>query len=52
MDNYILDGEPHALNKEIGYFLTKVEDTSRENIYEMSVSFLRKYAEYLYQNDK
>jgi len=52
MDNYILDGEPHALDKKTAYILQKIEDTSRENVHEMTVSFLRKYAEYLYQNDK
>jgi hypothetical protein len=52
MDDYIYDGEPHALDKDFAYMLKRVEDTSRENVHEITLSFLNKYAEYLYQNDK
>jgi hypothetical protein len=54
MDKYIFDGEPHALDKEYGYIITRIyeKETDQENLQDQIHIHVKKFAEYLYQNDK
>lgn len=53
MEDYIFDGEPHALNKELAYILKKIHPERKDfDLKEECMSIYRKYAEYLYANDK
>ena len=53
MEEYIFDGEPHAIDSKLAYILKKVDPSEKE--FDMEQEFMdmyRKYAEYLYESDK
>lgn len=53
MEQYISDGEPHALDKENGYILKKTDPLiKREEIREEIISLYEKYAHYVVDKDK
>jgi hypothetical protein len=53
MDNYIFDGEPHALNSEYGYLIKRINEPFEHEKLDGYVSIqLKKFAEYLYHFDK
>lgn len=53
MDKYIFDGEPHALNSEYGYIIKRIhEPFEHEKLNDYVIIHLKKFAEYLYANDK
>lgn len=53
MEDYIYDGELHALNSKWAYILKKYEDDTYDfNMNSECLDLYRKYAEYLYACDK
>ena len=53
MEEYIFDGEPHALNEKLGYILTKLDTSDKElELKEEVLKTYKKYAEYLIACDR
>lgn len=54
MEKYIFDAEPHALDKETGYILKKIDSSKLTNEYmkEEILELYKKYAQYLIACDK
>jgi len=54
MDKYNFDGEPHALNSEYGYIIKRIyeEEVDHDSLHDQIQIHLKKFAEYLYANDK
>jgi len=55
LNNYIADENIHTLSKDFGYILKEFDEIELINttsIHEISIEFIRKYAEYIYEFDK